>query len=96
MTQYVITAYDFTDANALERRMAARPLHFDKARELKTQDRFIKGGAILNDEGKMIGSVMLMQFEDDRALEDWKQNEPYIIHGVWEKVDIKPFKVADV
>lgn len=96
MNQYVITAYDFTNANALERRMAARPLHFDKARELKAKNRFIKGGAILNNEGKMIGSVMLMQFEDEQDLENWKQNEPYIIHKVWETVDIKPFKVADV
>ena len=96
MNQYLITAYDFTDANALERRLAARPFHFDKARELKAQNRFIKGGAILNDEGKMIGSVMLMQFENEEALENWKQNEPYIIQRVWEKIDIRPFMVADV
>ena len=96
MNQYIVIAHDFTDANALERRMAARPLHFDKARELKAQNSFIKGGAILNVEGKMIGSVMLMQFENEEALENWKQNEPYIIQRVWEKIDIRPFMVADV
>jgi len=96
MNQYIVIAHDFTDANALERRMTARPLHFDMARELKAQSRFIKGGAVLNVEGKMIGSVMLMQFENEEALENWKQNEPYIIQRVWEKIDIRPFIVADV
>lgn len=96
MNQYIVIAHDFTDANAMERRMAARPFHFEKARELKARNCFIKGGAILNDEGKMIGSVMMLQFEDEEALEDWKRNEPYIIQHVWESIDIRPFMVADV
>ncbi|GAB3903850.1 YciI family protein [Mucilaginibacter boryungensis] len=96
MNQYLITAYDFTDAEALNRRMAVRPHHLDAARELKFQDHFILGGAILNDEGHMIGSTMIMQFENEEQLEAWKQNEPYITQGVWETVDVKPFKVAVV
>lgn len=96
MKQYVITAFDFTDAGALQRRMEARPHHFEKAKKLKATGNFIKGGAILNHEGKMIGSVMMMQFESDDALENWKINEPYIIGKVWEKIDIRPFMVADV
>lgn len=96
MEQYVITAFDFTDDGALQRRLDARPDHFEKAKALKNTGNFIKGGAMLNSEGKMIGSVMLMQFENDEALEQWKKNEPYIIGKVWEKVDIRPFKVADV
>lgn len=96
MKQYLITAYDFTDTDALQRRMAARPHHFESARRLKTQNRFIKGGAILNNDGKMIGSVMLMQFENDRELAAWKQNEPYITGKVWEQIDIRPFMLADV
>lgn len=96
MEQYVITAFDFTDDGALQRRLDTRPHHFEKAKALKNTGNFIKGGAMLNSEGKMIGSVMLMQFENDEALEQWKKNEPYIIGKVWEKVDIRPFKVADV
>lgn len=96
MNQYIVTAYDFTDAEALKRRMGARPHHFDSARELKKTGNFIKGGAILNNEGTMIGSVMMMQFESEEELEAWQQNEPYITQGVWETVDVKPFMVADV
>jgi uncharacterized protein YciI len=96
MKQYLITGYDHTDAGALERRMNVRPNHFVGARELKKTGNFIFGGAILNDAGKMIGSIMIMQFETEDALEEWKQTEPYIVEKIWETFEIKPFKVADV
>jgi uncharacterized protein YciI len=51
---------------------------------------------MLNEEGKMIGSTMIVQFETDEEMEAWKQNDPYITQKVWESVDVKSFKVADV
>jgi len=96
MNQYLITAYDYTDTAALERRMKVRPGHFEGAKKLKENGNFIMGGAILDDGGKMIGSVMIMQFETEDELEAWKQSEPYITQKIWETYDIKPFKVADV
>ncbi|HEY8780434.1 MAG TPA: YciI family protein [Mucilaginibacter sp.] len=96
MNQYLITAYDYTDTGALQRRMNVRPHHLDEVRELKAKDHYILGGAILDDEAKMIGSVMIMQFATEEELEVWKQSEPYITQKIWESVDIKPFKVADV
>lgn len=94
MNQYLITGYDYTDEGALERRLNTRPHHLDSLRDLKARGIYIIGGAMLNDEGKMIGSTMIMQFENEEQLEAWKQAEPYLTQGVWESVDIKPFKVA--
>jgi uncharacterized protein YciI len=96
MKQYLVTAYDYTYEDSLQNRMNVRPHHLDGARELKEKGNFILGGAMLNDEGKMIGSVMVLQFETDEELEVWKKNEPYITQKVWETVDVKPFKVANV
>lgn len=96
MNQYLITAYDYTDDEALNRRMAVRPHHLDGARELKEKGNYINGGAMLNADGKMIGSVMFLQFESDEELEAWRKNEPYITQRVWETVDVKPFKVASL
>jgi uncharacterized protein YciI len=96
MNQYLVTAYDYTDVDALQRRMNVRPHHLDGAGELKETGNFVIGGAILNDEGKMIGSVMILQFEDEEELQTWQQTEPYITQKIWESYDIKPFKVADV
>lgn len=96
MNQYIVTGYDYTDEGALERRMNVRPHHLDGAKVLKESGNYILGGAVLNDEGKMIGSVMVLQFESEEGLEAWKQSEPYITQKIWETVDVKPFKVAAV
>ncbi|HEY2583288.1 MAG TPA: YciI family protein [Mucilaginibacter sp.] len=96
MSQYLITAYDYTDTGALQRRMNVRPHHLDGAKELREKGNYILGGAILNEEGEMIGSVMILQFETEEGLEAWKQSEPYITQKIWESVDIKPFRVANV
>ena len=96
MKQYLVTGYDYTDEGALERRMGVRPHHLDGAVTLKASGNYILGGAMLNDDGKMIGSVMVLQFETDEQLEAWKKSEPYITQKIWETVDVKPFKVAQV
>ena len=96
MNQYLITGYDYTDDGALERRMNVRPHHLDGAKALKASGNFVLGGAMLNDDGKMIGSTLILQFENEEELEAWKQGEPYITQKVWETVDVKPFKVAQV
>jgi uncharacterized protein len=96
MNQYLITAYDGTDENALERRMSVRPFHLEGAKKLKENGNFIIGGAMLNDEGKMIGSTMILQFENPEELQTWVDSEPYIQQGVWVKFEVKPFRVANV
>jgi uncharacterized protein YciI len=96
MNQYIITAYDYTDTEALQRRMNVRPHHLDGAKDLKANGNFIIGGAMLNDEGKMIGSTMILQFETEEELLAWQQSEPYITQKIWETVDVKPFRVAAV
>jgi len=93
---YVVHAYDFTDDQALERRMAVRPTHLEGARRLKGAGKFILGGALLSEEGKMIGSMMLLDFESEADLEAWRRDEPYITGRVWEHVDVRPFRQADV
>ena len=94
--QYVVHAYDHTDADAYDRRMAVRPAHFDTVRDLKAKGQFIIGGALLDPDGKMIGSMLVVEFETEEALQQWLQHEPYLIGNVWDKVDIKPFRKADV
>jgi len=96
MNQYLITGYDYTDEGALDRRMAVRPHHFDNAKLYKQKGNYITGGAILDDNGKMIGSAMILQFENEEELEAWKKGEPYITQKIWETVDVKPFKLATI
>ena len=96
MTQYLIIAHDGKDAEALERRMKVRPSHFDGARQLKENNHFIIGGAMLDEEGKMTGSMMVVQFETKEELKSWMSVEPYITGNVWQQIEVKLFRVANV
>ncbi len=96
MKQYVINAFDATDENALARRMVARPFHIETVRQLKANGNFLIGGAILNSSEQMIGSTMIVQFEDEASFQDWFNNDPYNTMGVWEKIEINPFRIATI
>jgi uncharacterized protein YciI len=94
--QFLLVAFDGTDTEALERRMKARPGHLENVAVLKKRGEFLLGGAILDDNGKMIGSMMVYEFPDRAALDKCLENEPYINHGVWEKIDIRPYRLANI
>jgi uncharacterized protein len=96
MKQFVIIAYDGLDAEASERRKKIRPFHLSGAKLLKEKNQFITGGAILSDDGQMTGSVMILQFETEEDFQDWYKKEPYITEGVWQNIEVKPFRVANV
>ncbi len=96
MKQFLIHALDYTDAQALDRRMAARPAHFDGIKKLKETGNFVIGGAILSDEGQMIGSNAVLQFETEEELQAYLAIEPYIVQKVWEKVEINTFRIANI
>lgn len=88
--QFVVTALDYTDDGALQRRMDNREAHLAGVRELVAAGKILSGGALLNDDGKMIGSSMHVDFPDREALEKCLQSDPYVTGKVWEKIDIKP------
>jgi uncharacterized protein len=96
MKQYVVYAFDGSDNDALKRRMTARPFHLETVKQLKANGNFLIGGAILDSSEKMIGSTMVVQFENDDDFQKWFKNDPYNTMGVWQKVEINPFRVATI
>jgi uncharacterized protein YciI len=94
--QYLIIANDGKDDGALDRRKEVRPLHLAGAKKLKETSNFVIGGAMLDDDGNMRGSIMIVQFETKDDFQKWYDNEPYITQGVWKTIEVKPFRVAEV
>ncbi|HEX2968075.1 MAG TPA: YciI family protein [Bacteroidales bacterium] len=92
--QFLLVAYDSEDAGAFERRMSVRHDHLNKVEDLRNTGEFIFGGAILDDAGRMIGSMILYEFPDRAALDAMLKSEPYIVNGVWKKIEIRPFRLA--
>jgi len=94
--QFLLIAYDGTDEGAFERRMKARPEHLEKISHVKKAGEFLFGGAILDDTGKMIGSMILYDVSDRAALDERLKDEPYVYNKVWERIEIKPFRLATI
>jgi uncharacterized protein YciI len=94
--QFLLIAYDGSDTGAIDRRMISRPEHLEKIAVVKKAGQFLCGGAILDNEGTMIGSMILYEAENREALDKLLENEPYIYNNVWEKIDIRPFKMAKI
>lgn len=95
MPQFLILADDYKDAEALNRRLSVRKDHLKRMRAEKAEGRFVIGGAKLN-EGKMIGSMLVVNLDDAEVVRKWINEDPYITGKVWEHVQIVPFKIADV
>jgi uncharacterized protein len=94
--QFLLVAHDGKDPDALTRRLNARPEHLEGIATLKKNNAFLFGGAILDDDGKMVGSMVLYDFPDRAALNEMLKDEPYITGGVWKEIKIMPFRLASI
>ena len=88
--QFVITAYD--GAGMLEKRMEVRPDHLANMSKIKRK--VLCAGGLLDEEGKMKGSVMVMDFPSKELFDEYLASEPYIKAGVWEKVTVEKMNVV--
>ena len=92
--QFLLIAYDGKDDKALERRMAVREAHMALADINKATGHALYGGAILDDNGKMIGSMMVVDYPDQAAVDAWLKEEPYVTGKVWTHIEVKPFRLG--
>ncbi len=88
--QFIVKAYDGEDM--LEKRMAVRPRHLEGMKALGK--RIICAGGLLDGEGRMKGSALVLDFPDRAALDEYLQNEPYVTEGVWQKIEVETMHVV--
>ncbi|MGG3928216.1 YciI family protein [Metabacillus fastidiosus] len=94
--QYIVTAYDGTDEKSTDRRLAVREEHLKSVERRFKEGQHLYGAAMLNDEGKMIGSMMVVDYPSREELDNWLKVEPYVTGNVWQKIEIKQCKVASI
>ena len=94
--QFLLLAYDGTDPQAPQRRLRVREEHFKKIGLLKMKSEFLFGGAILDENNEMIGSMIVYDVPDRQSIDKILKDEPYLTNGVWEKIEIKPFRLAKI
>ena len=88
--QFVITAYD--GAGMLDKRMEVRPLHLEGMERLKSH--LIAAGGLLDVEGKLKGSVLIMEFQSREEVEAYLASEIYVTERVWEKITVERMNVV--
>ena len=86
--------------NSLQARLAARPKHVERLKQLVSQGRLVLAGpnpAIdSSDPGDagFTGSIIIAEFNSLQDAQDWADQDPYILGGVYDSVEVKPFNQA--
>jgi uncharacterized protein YciI len=93
--QFLIIGRDAKDPEAMNRRLAARAAHIALGDELLTSGNMWYGAALLDDDGKMAGSALMMHFNSEEDLQAWLDREPYVTGKVWETVEILKCNTRD-
>lgn len=75
-------------AGALQTRLDNRPAHVEY---LKSTGVVSQAGPLLDGED-MIGSLVILDVEDMAAAQDWADNDPYAKAGLFESVELIPWK----
>lgn len=74
-------------------RAVTREAHLDYVRQAGATVRY--AGALLSDDGeKMVGSLLALDVETLEAAHEWAAGDPYAKAGLFETVDIRPWRLS--
>ena len=82
-----LIAHDKPDA--LEIRQANRDAHLAYVAKTGVVD---LAGPFLDEAGNMCGSLLILNVEDMSAAQNWADNDPYALAGLFKSVSLKPWK----
>lgn len=87
--QFIVKAYD--GEGMLDKRMEVRPRHLAGIDQIR--EHVICAGGLLDDEGKMKGSVLIMEYDNREQLDEYLAAEPYVQENVWQKIEVERLNV---
>ena len=93
---YAIICTDVPDS--LAKRLAVRPAHLERLQLLQNQGRLVLAGphpAIDSEnpgEAGFSGSLIVAEFASQSEARAWAETDPYVVAGVFQHVNVKPFK----
>ena len=93
---YAIEGHD--GADVLARRIEARPQHLARLVALRDEGRLLLAGPCpaidAEDPGPagFSGSIVIAEFASLEAARAWADADPYVVAGVYARVDVRPFR----
>ncbi|MBX6742315.1 MAG: hypothetical protein IRY87_09745 [Acetobacteraceae bacterium] len=91
---YAVLAYDGEDDDALARRMAVRDRHLEVITAWAADGRLALGVPLFTNEGRIAGSLMLLEVPDQAGLDAYLAAEPFAREKVWQRITVHPFRIA--
>jgi uncharacterized protein YciI len=73
-------------------RQAARPKHLEYLKDVVSSIKW--GGAIMNDDGHQVGSILFVEAADQEALEALAAADPFVDAGLFASTQIVPFRTV--
>ena len=86
---YVLTCKDKINSEELRKEVRSNHLHYLEDFDIK-----LAGPLLSDDQQMMIGSLILLECDDKEAAEAFASNDPYNTAGLFESVEISPFRQA--
>ncbi|UWQ91396.1 YciI family protein [Rhodobacteraceae bacterium M382] len=74
---------------ALQTRVDTRAAHLDYIKDTGVVS---QAGPLLDDDGNMTGSLIILDVEDMAAAQNWADHDPYAKAGLFEKVELIAWK----
>lgn len=60
----------------------------------KYNSHIILAGGILDEEGKMKGSLLVVEFSSREEVDEYLANEPYVKANVWQTIEVEQMNVV--
>jgi hypothetical protein len=83
----LFAVYALDKENSLQLRMDTRERHL----AYLTNSPLVFAGPLLDEEGKMCGSLIVLEMEDISQVKNFTENDPYAIAGLFKNVEIRRF-----
>lgn len=71
-----------------------RAIHLEAQREWMAEhdENYLAAGPLLNKQGEHVGSLLIIEAEDEAAARATVNDDPYLVGGVWQSIRVDEFQ----
>jgi uncharacterized protein len=92
---FLVLAWDVPGDDGVARRDGARAAHSTSIRALFDDGQVVLGAGLLDDAGTVRGSIVVVDYPDREAVDEYLAHEPFVTEGVWERIEVHPLRLPD-
>lgn len=85
---FAVIRHDNPDSFGL--RFSERPKHLEYLDDVI--ERIVSGGSLIDTQGRQVGSVLIIDVEDESAANEFAAADPYVKAGLFASTSIKMFR----